>query len=255
MSMALLAAGFLLQSACVRAESFEVVNYAPPRGWPVKNAQDGKAYERPDGNGMILFYASRFDNPEVAFAVTWRELVERVAPGPPPTPQIGRQGDFTVAIGARHARSNDKAVAVSLVTIAGRWLGPNRFIGGRRVSIVGVTQGDEALRELTAFFDTVALRPPEPAPDPLPSDLIGRWWKDAGNHYYWYEFADKDVYSYETPFQERRTGTFRVQGNRITLTDSTGNATSRIFHFECVGGKVRLELSGEAGYWSVHRSC
>ena len=197
--LALLAAGALLQSAGVRAESFEVVDYTPPRGWPVQNLQDGKAYERPDGNGIITFYAGRFDNPEVAFAVTWRELVEPVVPGPAPTPQILREGDFTVASGARHARSNDKAVAVSLVTITGR---------GRRLGIVGMAGGDEALRELTAFFDSLALTPAAyaPAPDPPASGLVGRWWKDAGNHYYWYEFTDNSLYSYETPFQERRPG-------------------------------------------------
>jgi hypothetical protein len=253
-SLALLAAGVLLQSAGVRAESFEVVNYVPPRGWPVQNLQDGRAYERPDGNGIITFYASRFDSSLAlhAFAVTWREFVEPVVPGPAPTPQIRREGDFTVASGARHARSNDKAVAVSLVTLAGR---------GRKLGIMCMA-GDEALGELRAFFDTVALRPAAsaPAPDPPASGLVGRWWKAAGDRYYWYEFTDKGFYSYETPSQERETGTFRVQGNRITLTTSTGRATTLIFFFECVGGQIRLEFRDEKtglgdGYWSHLRRC
>jgi hypothetical protein len=35
LSMALLVAGVLLQSAGVRADSFEFINYTPPRGWLV----------------------------------------------------------------------------------------------------------------------------------------------------------------------------------------------------------------------------
>lgn len=246
--LASLAAGVLLQSAGVRAESFEVVNYTPPRGWPVQNLPDGKAYVRPDKNGIITFYAGRFDNPEVAFVVTWRELVEPVVPGPAPTPQLSREGEFSVASGAVHGRFNGKDLAVSMVTITGR---------GRRLGIVSIASSDEARRELTAFFASLALAPAAvaPAPDPPASGLVGRWWKDAGNYYYWYEFSDNGVYSYEAPLQERRTGTFRVQGNRITFTDSTGRATSRIFRFECVGGAIRLEIDGEAGYWSVLRRC
>jgi hypothetical protein len=249
-----LAALVLIQSAGVRAESFEVVRYAPPRGWPVQNLQDGRAYMRPDGNGVITFYASRSDSnlaPQ-AFAVTWRSLVEPIVPGPAPEPQIRREGDFTVASGARHARSNNKAVAVSLVTVTGL---------GRTLGILGMAGDDEALRELTAFFDTVAFTAPGPpwVPASSPADLVGRWWKVAstagGDRYYWYEFTDKGLYSYETPFQERQTGTFRVQDNRITLTTTTGHATSRSFAFECVGSKLRLEFRDEKtgagdGYWS-----
>lgn len=244
--LVLLVIGMLLQPACVRAESFEVITYAPPRGWSVQNLQDGKSYERPDRKGSIAFYADWFGSPEVAFAVTWRELVEPSVPGPAPTPEVRRHGDFTVASGLRQARSTDKAVAVQLVTIAGR---------GRRVGIVGMADGDEALRELAAFFDSVVLTPDGYKPDSAAFGLVGRWWKDAGNHYYWYEFTDNGLYSYEAPLEARQTGTFRVQGSRIAFRDATGRATSREFRFECVGGTVRLELSGEAGYWSVDRRC
>jgi len=261
-SRASLAALVLMQSAGVRADSFEVVKYAPPRGWPAQNLQDGRAYMRPDGNGIITFYASRSDSnlaPQ-AFAVTWRTLVEPIVPGPAPEPQIRREGDFTVAIGARHARSNNKAVAVSLVTVTGQ---------GRTLGILGMGGDDEALRELTAFFDTLTFTPaasagtPWGVPAPGAAGLVGRWWKVAstagGDRYYWYEFTDKGSYSYETPFQERQAGTFRVQENRITLTTTTGRATSRVFAFECVGSKLRLEFRDENtgagdGYWS-EKSC
>ena len=128
---------------------------------------------------------------------------------------------------------------------------------------------DEALRELTAFFDTLTFTPaasagtPWGVPAPGAAGLVGRWWKVAstagGDRYYWYEFTDKGSYSYETPFQERQAGTFRVQENRITLTTTTGRATSRVFAFECVGSKLRLEFRDENtgagdGYWS-EKSC
>jgi hypothetical protein len=163
-ALVLLVVGMLLQSARVRAESFEVINYAPPRGWLVQNLQDGKSYERPDRKGSITLYADWFGSPEVAFAVTWRELVEPAVPGPAPTPQFRRHGDFTVASGLRQARSADKAVAVQLVTIAGR---------GRRVGIVGMADGEEALRELAAFFDSVVLTPDGYTPDSAAFGLVG----------------------------------------------------------------------------------
>lgn len=70
-SRASLAALVLMQSAGVRAESFEVVKYAPPRGWPVQNLQDGRAYVRPDGNGPVRFV--RHDQRRSSFAGrAWR---------------------------------------------------------------------------------------------------------------------------------------------------------------------------------------
>lgn len=253
-SSALLAAGVLLQSAGVHAERFEVISYTPPPGWQLQDLQDGKAYVRPGGTGVITFSASSFDTPHVAFAVTWRELVEPAMPGPAPTPQTRREGDFTMASGARQAGAADNVSAVALITVAGR---------GRRYAIVGMAGDAQALSELTAFFDGVALAPDaaEPAPGPTASDLVGRWWKSAGasasgNLYYWYEFTGDGRYVWETPFQRPRTGTFEVQGHRITLTETTGQTTSHDVRIECVGSGVYLEISGEAGgYWHRDRRC
>ena len=195
-SLPFLTAGVLLQSTGVCAETFEVLNYAPPGAWPVQILKDGRAYVRPDGNGMITFHVGRFDSSmtPLAFVVKWRELVETAVPGPAPEPQIRREGDFSFAVGARHARSNGKAVTLSLVTVTGR---------GRTVGIVGMAAGDEALRELGAFFETVALTPAASAgttwgpPVSGASGLVGRWWKDAGgSNYFWYEFSDKGFFSY-----------------------------------------------------------
>lgn len=251
---ALLAAGVLLGSAVVHAERFEVISYTPPPGWQLQDLQDGKAYVRPGGNGVVTFSAGPFDNPDIAFAVMWRELVEPAVPGPAPAAQTRSEGDFTVASGARQAGAAGNASAVALVTVAGR---------GRRYAIVGMAGGDQALREPTAFFDSVTLAPAaaEPAPGLAASDLVGRWWKSAGasasgNLYYWYEFTGEGRYVWETPFREPRAGTFQIQGNRITLTESTGQATSHDVRTECVGGRPYLTLSGEAGgYWHADRRC
>ncbi len=131
---------------------------------------------------------------------------------------------------------------------------PSYSRDGRRIAF----QANESTRGSDIwFFDTVALTPPGPSWVPASSaaGLVGRWWKVAstagGDRYYWYEFTDKGFYSYETPFQERQTGTFRVQDNRITLTTTTGHATSRSFAFECVGSKLRLEFRDEKRAWSA----
>ena len=253
-SLPFLTAGVLLQAAGARAETFEVVNYAPPRGWPVQSLDDGRAYVRPDGNGRISLHVGRLDASiaHLAFTVKWRELVETVVPVFAPQPNVQREGDFSVAGGTQRATLNGKAVAVSLVTITGR---------GRTVGIVGIAAHDEALREIRAFFDTVALTPAASGgtawgpPISGASGLVGRWWKNAGgSSYFWYEFTDKGVFSYDSP-REDAQGTFRVQGNQIIFTTSTGVTTTRTFSSECVGGKVWLEISGEAGYWSVDKSC
>ena len=253
-SLPFLTAGVLLQSAGAHAESFEVVNYAAPRGWPVQRLDDGRAYVRPDGNGRISLHIGRMDASiaHLAFTVKWRELVETVVPVFAPQPQVQREGDFSIAGGTQRTTFNGQAVAVTLVTITG---------GGRTVGIVGIAAHDEALREIRAFFDTVVLTPAAPAdkgwrpPVSDASRLVGRWWKDAGGrNYFWYEFTDQGLFSYESP-REDFQGTFRVQGSQITFTTSTGVTTTRSFSFECVGGKVRLEISGGAGYWSVDKSC
>jgi len=239
-SLPFLTAGVLLQSAGARAESFEVVNYAPPRGWSIQSLDDGRAYVRPDGNGRISLHVGRLDASiaHLAFTVKWRELVETVVPVFAPQSQVHREGDFSIAGGTQQTTFNGKAVAVSLVTITGR---------GRTVGIVSIAAHDEALREIRAFFGTVALTPAASAGT--------AWWKNAGgSSYFWYEFTDKGVFSYDSP-REDTQGTFRVQGNQIIFTTSTGVTTTRTFSSECVGGKVWLEISGEAGYWSVDKSC
>jgi len=246
---ALLVAGVLLQSPAVRAESFEVVSYTPPRGWSVHDTQVGKVYVRPDGQGVIVFNAGRYenpiDNPGVAFVVAWRELVERITPAPAPTPKIARQRDYTVAKGIGPVFFNGKPGAASLFAICGT---------GRRLGVVSIATSDVAGREIDAFFLTVVVTDPVPVELP-PSALIGKWWKDAGSFYERYEFTSDGFFSYQTPARGSQTGTYRVDGDRLILTDSTGRTTSRTYRIRCVAGDYRLELAGEHSYQSTQQRC
>jgi hypothetical protein len=230
-----------------QGDSFEFVNFSPPPGWVLQNVEGGRVYARANGVGTVTLTASRPDfrsAPEV-FAAVWRTEVQPAVGAPPPEPQLLRQDDFAMAVGGGHVTTQDKTLFVSLMAVAGF---------GRSLDIFGMAADAEALRELVAFFDTVTFVAPG-APAPSASDLVGRWWKDAGgDRYFWLEFSDKGAYSYETPLQSQ-AGTYRVDGNRITMTPATGAASTRFFSFECVGGTVRLEFrDGQTGladgYWS-----
>jgi hypothetical protein len=231
-----------------RGDSFEFVNFSPPPGWVPQNAEGGRVYARANGVGSVTLTASRpdFRSASEVFAAVWRTEVQPHVAAPPPDPQLLRQDDFAIAVGGGHVSTQDKTLFVSLMAVTGF---------GRSLDIFGMAADDEALRELVAFFDTVTFVAPE-APAPSASDLVGRWWKDAGgDRYYWFEFSDKGAYSYETPLRPRETGTYLVDGNRMTLTPETGAASTRFFSFECVGGTVRLEFRDAPGgladgYWS-----
>jgi hypothetical protein len=239
-----------------QGDSFEFVSFIPPPSWVLQNVQHGRAYVRPNGVGVATLRASRSDSrpSSEAFTDVWRTQVQPVVAAPAPDPQLLRQGDFAIAVGGGQVRMRDKTVFVSLMTATGQ---------GRTLDIVGMADDDEAVRELVAFFDTVTLMSGIPsATASSASDLVGRWWKDAGaDRYYWLEFSAKVFYSYETPLQARETGTYGVQGDRLTMTPSTAVASTRGFSFECVGGTARLEFKNERsgladGYWSnPSRSC
>jgi len=135
-----------LQAAVARAETFEVLTYAPPPGWAARAVQEGRSYARPDGSGVIVLYASQPEAraPAEAFAAMWRAQVEPAVPGPMPQPQVNRDGEFTVAVGARQRES----ASVSLVTFTGR---------GRTLGVVGIVRSDAAMRELLGFFESMKL--------------------------------------------------------------------------------------------------
>ena len=206
-------------------------------------------YARPDREGFIVLSAGRYenpiDNPQVAFVVAWRELVELIAPSPAPTPQIVRQRDYTLANATQPVFFNGKPGAASLFAI---------FLTGRRVGVVSIATSDAAGREIDTFLRTVMVT--DPVPEELPaSAIVGRWWKDAGNFTESYEFTSNGRYSFQTPLRGSQTGTYRVEGNRLILTDSTGRTTSHTFRLRCVAGDIRLELTGEHSYQSNTQRC
>jgi hypothetical protein len=231
-----------------QGDRFEFVNFSPPPGWVLRNVQGGRVYARPNGASGVTLTASRPDQRSASevFASVWRTEVQPHVAAPAPEPQLLRQDDFTMAVGGGQVSTPEKTVFVSLMAVTGF---------GRALDIFGMADDVEAVRQLVAFFDTVTFVAPD-APAPSANDLVGRWWKDAGgDRYYWLEFGDRNAYSYETPLQARQTGTYLVDGNRITLTPATGAASTRFFSFECVGGTVRLEFRDEPGgladgYWS-----
>jgi hypothetical protein len=259
---ALLTAGVLLQSAGVRAESFEAINYTPPPGWAVQNAQDAralfstsshdslKAYTRPDNGGYIVFNGAHGQetmrrNPEAAFQMSWRELVERVAGIEVPPPQIQRTADCVLASGDRLAHFiNGINGHARLYIVLGK---------ERRLGIVGIAMKPEALREVNAFFGTVMVTECPVPTVPPPSALSDRW-TNVKNSNELFEFTDRGLYSYETP-SGRSTGTFRVQADRLILTDSGGRVASFTFRLRCSISNFHLELDGERIYEGTYGRC
>ena len=181
---ALLAAGVLLQSAGVRAESFEVINYTPPRRlagseraggarafqYQAQRLTQGVRATRQRGIYRLQRWPVRKPARQPGGCVS--DGVARacgaVAPGPAPPPQIQRSADYALAGGGRHAHfSNGINGHASLFLILGK---------ERRLGIVGMASSPEALREVKAFFATVVVTGPPRPPEPPASTLIGRWW-------------------------------------------------------------------------------
>jgi hypothetical protein len=141
------------------AESFEFVTFTPPQGWTHQSGASGKSYRRKaaGGTGIITLLASRpaTGSPEQEFAALWRTTVHPDLRNQPPEPQVQRDGDYTVALGARQMTTKGELVTVTLVVVLGR---------GRALPMVSMAGGDTALREVLAFFDTMNTVPSEPAP-------------------------------------------------------------------------------------------
>ncbi len=134
------------------ADTFEFLTYTPPRGWVKQVLPDGLAYRRPSGIGLITFYPSypATGSPSEEFAKMWRVQVGPAVPGPAPQPQLQRDGEYTVAVGNRQINVNGSITTIALAAIVGR---------GRTIGVLTTTAGDEVLREVTAFLDSVTIIP------------------------------------------------------------------------------------------------
>jgi hypothetical protein len=141
-----LLAAFVLVAGEARAETFEFLTYTPPEGWARQELQDAVAYRRPSGIGLITIYPSQPASGPAAdeFVRMWRARIEPAVSGSAPQPQVQSEGEYTVAAGQRQVEAQGVLTTVSLVAVVWR---------GRAIGVLTMAAGDEALREVAAFFD------------------------------------------------------------------------------------------------------
>jgi hypothetical protein len=134
----------------VHAETFEFLTFTPPPGWNKQMTADGIVFRRANGIGLISFYASRppTGTPNDEFARTWKERIETPLSIKAPQPKIETDGEYKLAIGAQNVDAQGTMTAISLVTIVG---------AGRSISISTIVAGDDATREVAAFFDSISI--------------------------------------------------------------------------------------------------
>ncbi len=138
------------------ADTFEFLTYTPPRGWVNQASQEGRVYRRASGIGLITFYASYPSTGSASdeFVRMWRARIEPILPGAAPKPQLQPDGDYVAAVGAQRVDAQGTITTISIVAIVGR---------GRAIGILAMSAGDEALREVTAFLDSLDVAPGTPA--------------------------------------------------------------------------------------------
>jgi len=130
------------------ADTFEFLTFTPPPGWTKQVSNNQMVYRRPNGIGMISFIPSyqTVGLPADEFAKIWAGHIGTTLRGPTPPPQVERIGSYTVAIGGTKVNAQGTMTTISLVAFVGQ---------GRAVGVLGMAAGDDAERELIAFFDTL----------------------------------------------------------------------------------------------------
>ena len=130
------------------ADTFEFLNYTPPTGWTRTQTSDGTTFVRPNGIGLVYFYNGYATTGSAAdeFAKMWRTRLEPTVPGPAPQPQLQREGDFTVAAGSKQIDAKGTLTTVALASFVAR---------GRAIGVLTMAAGDDALREITAFLNSL----------------------------------------------------------------------------------------------------
>lgn len=132
------------------ADTFEFVTFTPPTGWTKEVMNDAVVYKRATGIGAISLYNGYPTSGTAAeeFAKIWSVRIGGIVRGPGPEPKIERDGEFTVAVGARQVNAQDALVSITLVTFVGR---------GRTFGITTLSSGDDVLREVTTFLDSIKI--------------------------------------------------------------------------------------------------
>ena len=146
----------VLLAANVFADTFEFVSFTPPPGWTLKPTDKGTTYNRPTGIGLIYFYNSYPTNGTAneEFAKIWNERITGSAPGAPPQPQLEKDGDYTAAVGTKVVNADGTLTTIVLTTIVGR---------GRSLGILTLSAGDDVLKEVTTFLDSIKIGAATPA--------------------------------------------------------------------------------------------
>ena len=130
------------------ADSFEFLNFTPPVGWVSQPAQEGSIYRRVSGVGLVYFYPSYASTGTATdeFPKMWSARVEPSLPGPPPPSKTQSDRDYAVAVGAKQFDTKGSLTTVVLVSIVGR---------GRAICVLGMAEGNDILREVSAFLDSL----------------------------------------------------------------------------------------------------
>lgn len=138
------------------SDTFEFLTYTPPPGWTKQDSKGGIAYRRPSGIGLITFYPSYPTTGSAAdeFAKMWRARIEPVIPAAAPQPQIQPDGEYAAAIGTVRVDAQGTITSVVFVAIVGR---------GRAIGVLTMSAGDEVQTEVTAFLDSLSIKPGSPA--------------------------------------------------------------------------------------------
>jgi hypothetical protein len=149
-------------ASSVWAETFEFLTFEIPTGWTRQMSADGPVYRRTNGIGLISLYVSYPTAGSAAdeFAKTWKTRIEAPLSIRAPQPNIESEGEYKIAVGGQNVDAQGTMTAITLVTIVGR---------GRAISFSSVTAGDDALREVTVFLNSVKVTPSTAATNPGPS--------------------------------------------------------------------------------------
>lgn len=134
------------------ADTFEFLSFTPPKGWAKEMLSDGIAYRRPEGVGLVAIYSSYQASASAAeeFAKVWGVRLQNITKAAAPPPRVEREGDFTVAIGARQMKAEEELTTISLVTFVGR---------GRSLSMIAIAAGDDVQAEVNSSLDSVSILP------------------------------------------------------------------------------------------------
>jgi hypothetical protein len=229
-------------------ENFDVLTFRSPAGWAKRASETSFQLSTEDKTKgtycLITLFKSVPANgdPKKNFEAAWQTVVKSVV-NPAAEPQMlpsNNKEDWQVEGGfAPFEKDGEKGAAV-LLTLSGY---------GRMVNILVLTNTTDQEPTVTAFLESVSLQKLEAAADTSSgsqSTLTLNYWKQsqnrkdalgdyAGYSKNTYKFQDDGVYTFSrvdfqnyTPkyYVEDEVGTYRITGNKITLTPKKSTFSS-----------------------------